>query len=77
MERRAGLEDAWPAARIEDFRRVLGRLNGEGATLTAGQLEEELAQDQLLLPSSSTVTRWLKIARKESEARRALLQAQP
>ena len=68
-----GLETGWRATRIEDFRRVLGRLNGEGATLTPGRLEEELAQDRLQLPSPSTVRRWLKMARKGREARGALV----
>jgi hypothetical protein len=57
------LEAEWPAARMDDFRRVLGRLNGERASLTAGQLAEELARDGLQLPSPSTVHRWLKLAR--------------
>jgi hypothetical protein len=56
-------EPEWRPARIDDFQRVLGRLNGQRATLTAGQLQRELAQDQLLLPSSRTVNRWLKMAR--------------
>lgn len=56
-----------PAARIDDFRRILGRLNGQGATLTAEQLADELAVDQLGLPSDSTVKRWLKLARIEEE----------
>jgi len=54
----------YPAARKPDFERVLGRLNGERATLTADELEAELAKDHLGLPSGSTVKRWLKIARR-------------
>lgn len=56
-------ETGWPPARIDDFRKVLGRLNGERATLTAEQLQVELARDELHLPSPSTVKRWLKMAR--------------
>ena len=51
-------------ARMEDFKVILGRLNGDGAKLTERKLEEELAADHLLLPSPSTVQRWLKLARK-------------
>jgi hypothetical protein len=58
------VEPAWRAARIEDFRAVLGRLNGERATLTAERLAEELAREELRLPSSRTVNRWLKMARE-------------
>lgn len=54
----------WRAARMDDFRVVLGRLNGQGETLTEAELKKELARDELLLPSRSTVQRWLKIARK-------------
>jgi hypothetical protein len=54
----------WGTARIEDFRRVLGRLNGGSATLDADGLAEELARDELRLPSESTVKRWLKAARR-------------
>ena len=70
-------EDGWPSARIEDFRRVIGRLNGGRATLSAEQLEEELAQDQLQLPSPSTVRRWLKMVPKEREPRGTLSRVQP
>jgi hypothetical protein len=61
--RQTELESDWPTARIDDFRKVLGRLNGERATLTADTLENELAHDELQLPSASTVKRWLKLAR--------------
>ena len=56
-------EEEGRRAGIEDFRRVLGRLNGQRATLTAEQLQEELAREELRLPSASTVRRWLKMAR--------------
>jgi hypothetical protein len=52
-------------ARIDDFRVVLDRLNGGCARLTEQKLERELARDDLLLPSPSTVQRWLKIARDQ------------
>jgi len=55
-------ESAWRAARLDDFQRVLGRLNGERATLTADKLAEELAQDELRLPTRKTVKRWLELA---------------
>ena len=51
-------------AKIDDFRRVLGRLNGNRATLNEEQLESELAVDGLGLPSASTVKRWLRMARR-------------
>ena len=51
-------------AKIDDFRRVLGRLNGNRSTLNAEQLESELEADGLGLPSASTVKRWLKLARR-------------
>ena len=54
----------WRPARLDDFKRVLGRLNGERATLTAERLAEELAREELRLPSSTTVNRWLKMARE-------------
>jgi hypothetical protein len=50
-----------PPARIGDFRRVLGRLNGSGANLNEEQLESELAKDRVGMPSDSTVARWLKM----------------
>ena len=53
---------AWRAARMGDFRRVLGRLNGSGPLLNAEQLESELAAEQLRMPSESTVKRWLDLA---------------
>ena len=56
---------AYPTARMEDFERVRGRLNGQSATLTEDELAEELAKDRLSLPSRSTVRRWLKLARPE------------
>lgn len=49
-------------AKVDDFRRVRARLNGDGATLNAEQLESELAQDHLGMPSDSTVKRWLRMA---------------
>jgi len=51
-------------ARMPDFERVLGRLNGQRATLDADRLADELAADGLGLPSESTVKRWLAVARK-------------
>jgi hypothetical protein len=53
----------WTTARIEDFRVVQARMNGDGATLTAEKLGEELAKDFKLRPSPSTEKRWLKLAR--------------
>lgn len=53
-----------PTAKIEHFRLVLDRMNGEGAGLNAEQLESELAADELGLPSPSTVKRWLKMAKE-------------
>jgi len=50
-------------AKMPDFERVLGRLNGQRSTLNVEQLESELAGDGLRLPSESTVKRWLKVAR--------------
>jgi hypothetical protein len=38
-------------------------MNGDGATLTAEKLGEELAKDFKLRPSPSTEKRWLKLAR--------------
>jgi hypothetical protein len=58
-------EESWPAARIEDFQRVLQRLNGEQDALCAELLEQELARDELQLPSRTTVRRWLKIAERQ------------
>ena len=52
-----------PKASIDDYRRVLGRLNGKRATLDAESLASELAADGLGLPSESTVKRWLGMAR--------------
>jgi hypothetical protein len=57
-----GVEWAWSTARIGDFRRVRERLNGGQVLLNPELLEAELAKDQLQLPSSSTVRRWLKMA---------------
>jgi hypothetical protein len=54
----------WTTAKIEDFRVVLGRLNGSRSALTAEKLEEELAEDFKMAPSPSTVKRWLKLAKK-------------
>ena len=51
-----------PTARVDDFRRVLDRLNGQRSTLDAERLADELAADGLGLPSGSTVKRWLKEA---------------
>ena len=62
-EHKKQVQSARPVANIKDFRRVLGRLNGERATLTADRLAEELAQDELQPPRPATVNRWLKEAR--------------
>jgi hypothetical protein len=48
-------------AKIDDFRRVLARWNGNGP-MNVEQLESELAEDERSLPSPSTVKRWLKLA---------------
>lgn len=53
-------------AGIDDFRRVLGRLNGQRATLTAEQLDDELAKDGLVVPSKSTGNRWRRMAHREA-----------
>jgi hypothetical protein len=53
----------YPQARIADFRRVLGRLNGDRANLNKKRLEVELAKDHLSLPPRTTLGRWLKKAR--------------
>jgi hypothetical protein len=52
----------WATAKIEDFRRVMQRQNGGASSLNAEQLESELAQDFKLMPSDSTMKRWLKMA---------------
>lgn len=57
----------WRAARMPDFKRVLGRLNGSGPLLNAEQLESELASDQLRMPSASTVSRWLELAQSREK----------
>jgi len=51
-------------AKMADFRRVLGRMNGDRAALDAERLAAELAKDDLILPSDTTVRRWLKVAHK-------------
>ena len=58
------VREPMPSAKIADFERVLGRMNGQRATLTAEQLADELAADDLGLPSESTVKRWLARARE-------------
>jgi hypothetical protein len=52
-----------PPARMADFERVLARLNGQRSALNVEQLESELAEDGVGLPSKSTVKRWLGMAR--------------
>ena len=51
-------------ATMDDFERVLSRLNGQRATLTAEQLADELATDGKRLKSESTTKRWLARARE-------------
>jgi hypothetical protein len=63
-ETRHGISKPLPPARIADFERVLGRLNGERADLNEEQLEAELAADGKGLPSASTVGRWLKMVQQ-------------
>jgi uncharacterized membrane protein YidH (DUF202 family) len=53
-------KDPLPAARIEQYRVVVARHNGNGP-LNAEQLESELHADGYGLPSPSTVGRWLKM----------------
>jgi hypothetical protein len=61
-----GLEpsEPLPKAGIDDFWRVVGRLNGRRDSLDAELLEDELAKDELGLPSPSSVARWLKLAQR-------------
>lgn len=62
-------DSSWPVASLRngDLDRILTRLNGDRATLTAEQLADELTADGLRLPSDSTVKRWLKMARIDEE----------
>jgi hypothetical protein len=55
--------EKWGTARKADFERVRGKWNGNGE-MNEEQLESELAADKLLMPSRSTVRRWLKLTRK-------------
>jgi len=51
-------------ARMVDFERVLGRLNGQRAKLDEPMLAAELEQDGKSMPSASTVKRWLRVAHR-------------
>ena len=51
-------------ASIDDARRVVGKMNGERATLTAGQLADALQVEGLEFPSETSGSRWARMARK-------------
>ena len=51
-------------ASIDDARRVVGQMNGERATLTAGQLADALQVEGLEFPSETSGSRWARMARK-------------
>ena len=53
----------WPTATLADFKAILAGMNGSSSTLDREILAMKLAQDKLNPPSSSTVERWLKMAR--------------
>jgi hypothetical protein len=54
----------WPEAHKSDFDRICSRLNGGAPDLTRERLAVLLAEEQLNLPSSSTVDRWLKMVKE-------------
>lgn len=53
---------SWPTATKADFEFILAGLNGSAADLTRERLALELAKNQLNLPSTATVDRWLGMA---------------
>jgi hypothetical protein len=59
---------SWPTAQKADFEFVLAGMNGNkdhsAADLTRERLAEELAKNQLNLPSTATVDRWLGMAKE-------------
>jgi hypothetical protein len=49
----------WPIARLSDFEKIRAGMNGDSGQMTAEQLEAELTERQMRMPSAATVKRWL------------------
>jgi hypothetical protein len=57
-------DPSWAEATIDDFRALVGQMNGQRATLTMSKLLKVLHDNELRPKSDSTMKRWLKMAKE-------------
>jgi len=60
------VDPSWPTGDLDDLKVIIGRLNGQGATITRGQLEQEFIKMERQPPSLSTMKRYVKRVHKAS-----------